>query len=146
MPSETFVHTATFGAPLTEAWVVLQQPETWASIGGVDSVTNAEHDSEGNLVAYRFSASVAGKRYPGHSTVELSRPPAHMVVKIDTSELLGSIGVRLGDSELGGWVEVDLTVRSRSLLSGMMFPLIAASIGSGFGDRVDAFAARLSST
>lgn len=143
--SQTFTHTAAFAGPVERAWVALQDASTWGSIGGVDQVHDAHHDPGGALLSYAFAATVAGRRYPGSARVVRSRPPEQMVVDIDTSELAGSISVHLRPSEHSGAITVVLAVRSKSLLSGMMFPVIAGAIGNGLGANVEAFALRLSS-
>ena len=145
MASQTFTHTATFTGPVERAWQALQDASTWGSIGGVDQVHDAHHGPDGALLSYAFAATVAGRRYPGSARVVGSRPPDQMVVDIDTSELAGSITVRLHPTAHSGAITVELAVRSKSLLSGMMFPLIAGAIGTGLGANVEAFASRLSS-
>lgn len=143
MATQTFSHSASFSGSVDEAWRTLQHASTWGLIGGVESVHNAHHGPTGDLLSYEFSATVAGKRYPGRARVITSNPPSSMAVEIDTSELTGTIGVELVPSDASGMLSVVLTVRSRSLLSGMMFPLIGAAIGSGLGANVDAIAARI---
>jgi hypothetical protein len=121
-------------------WNVLQDPSTWASIGGVDEVTDVSHVGE-NLARFSLAATVAGNRYPGQATVTSSEPPSSMSVEITTRDLIGLIDVRIG-----AHLDVTLHTRSRSLLTGMMFPMIAAAIGQGLPERVDALARKLSST
>lgn len=142
--SKTFSHTTVFSAPIDRAWKALQDASTWGSIGGVDHVHDAHHGPDGALLSYAFAATVGGSRYPGSARVVGSTPPDQMVVDIDTSELAGSITVRLRPTGHSGVITVELAVRSKSLLSGMMFPLIASAIGTGLGGNVEAFAARLS--
>jgi hypothetical protein len=141
--TQTFTHAAPFDGTIPQAWEALQNAETWGSIGGVDSIHDAHHDPGGNLLSYSFAAIVGGKRYPGRAKVTLSEEPHRMVVDIDTSELSGTITVALAPAPASGTVEVNLTVRSKGLLAGLMFPLIAGAIGSGLGGNVEAFATGL---
>lgn len=145
MASQTFTHTAAFTGTVGQAWIALQDASTWGSIGGVDQVHDAHHGPDDRLLSYGFIATVAGKRYAGSARVVESTPPDRMVVDIDTSELSGSITVHLRPAEHSGAISVELAVRSKSLLSGMMFPLIASAIGTGLGANVEAIAARISS-
>jgi hypothetical protein len=140
---QTFTHSAGFNASIDDAWQALQSAATWGSIGGVDGVSDAHHGPDGRLLSYSFAAVVAGKRYPGRARVITSQPPDHMIVDIDTSELAGTISVWLQPRPASGFITVELAVRSKGLLSGMMFPLIAGAIGSGLGGNVEAFASRL---
>jgi hypothetical protein len=140
--SQTFTHSAGFEGSVEDAWAILQDAPTWGSIGGVEAVSDAHHGPDGRLLSYSFSATVAGKRYPGRARVITSQPPDHMVVEIDTSELAGTISVWLRPEPTSGAITVELAVRSKGLLSGMMFPLIAGAIGSGLGGNVEAIAAR----
>ena len=66
-----------------------------------------------------------------------------MDLEISTSELLGTIAVRVAPSHAPDRLDVTLHVRSRSLIAGMMFTAIAGAIGNGFPERVEAFAAAL---
>jgi hypothetical protein len=141
--SQTFTHSTGFDGSVEQAWIALQQASTWGSIGGVDGVADAHHGPDGRLLSYSFSATVAGKRYPGRARVITSQPHDHMVVEIDTSELAGTISVWLRQEPSSGAITVELAVRSKGLLSGMMFPLISGAIGSGLGGNVEAFASRL---
>ncbi|MGF1668636.1 MAG: hypothetical protein ACFCVC_20420 [Acidimicrobiia bacterium] len=143
MAAQTFTHSAGFDGSVGDAWVAMQDADTWGSIGGVDGVSDAHHGPDGRLLSYSFSATVAGKRYPGRARVITSQPPDHMVVEIDTSELAGTISVWLRPEPTSGAITVELAVRSKGLLSGMMFPLISGAIGTGLGGNVEAFASRL---
>jgi hypothetical protein len=141
--SQTFSHTASFSAPTDQAWQSLQLGRTWGEIGGVDEVSDVTHDHDGNLTGYSFAASVAGRRYPGRAKVVQSDPTRRMVVQIETSELRGTITVSIEDTGHSGEITVDMTVASKSFLGSMMFPVIAASIGTGLRSNVEEFAAQL---
>ncbi len=141
---QIFLHVSDLPVPPDQAWLALQNPDTWAEIGGVHDVDGVSTDGNGNLAGFRFAASVAGRRYPGHARVVSSNRPRSMIVDIETSELTGSITVELATTDLPDCVQVELVVRPRSFLAGMMFSIIAGAIGDGFPERVEHFAAGLS--
>ena len=143
MAEHTFIHASSLPVAPEEAWGALQNPVTWASIGGVDAVGSATFDVDGNLSGFTFAATVAGRRYPGNASVASSTPPRSMTVDIDTSELLGRITVHLAPPSDPERVTVRLAVRSRSFMAGLMFSVVAGAIGNGFPQRVEAFSAGL---
>lgn len=143
MPSQRFEHRAVARTVPERAWRALQVPTTWEAVAGVEDVHDPVHDEHGILRAYRFTATAAGRRYPGRARTLVSEPLERMMVAIETSELDGSVDVRLDDADDGVGVGVTLLVRSKSLMAGMFFSTIARTIGSGLPASVDAFAARL---
>lgn len=140
---QTFLHSSDLLVAPEVAWGALQKPATWAEIGGVEAVDGAVYDADGNLTGFTFAATVGGRRYPGKAQVATSTPPHSMTVDIDTSELAGSITVDLAPPSDPDQVLVQLAVRPRSFLAGLMFSVIAAAIGNGFPERVEAFSAGL---
>lgn len=143
MPTQSFQATAVAPAPVETAWRALHLAETWEGIAGVEAVSDATHDAAGHLVAFGFSASVGGVRYPGRSTVTHLDEPTHMRLDLTTSEVVASIDVRLDGATAETTVTVELAVRSRSFLAGMFFPAIADSIGRGLPATTADFARRL---
>lgn len=143
VPEQTFLHVSDLVVPVDHAWSALQDPSTWAEIGGVDDIDGATFDDSGNLAGFRFAATVAGRQYPGHARVVSSRRPESMVVDIETRELSGSISVDLAPIDLPDQLSVQLSVSPRSFFAGMMFSVIAGAIGNGFPERVEHFAAGL---
>jgi uncharacterized protein YndB with AHSA1/START domain len=143
MPSQSFQASAISKASISQAWTALQRAETWEGIAGVDSVSNAVHDSEGGLTRFDVGATVAGRRYPGEAIVTHTEEPHRMAVDVTTSDLLGIVEVSLTPHDEGTNVSINLTVGSRSFLAGMFFPKVAAAIGSGMHDTVAGFAEHL---
>lgn len=145
VPSETFDHRVSINADRATAWAHLQEAETWEALAGIDRVHKVVHDADGQLVSYEFDAIAGGKSYPGVATVTARNNPERMVLHIESSEIDGSITTSLADDhplEL----HVVLQLRSKGLLSTMFFPVVAASVGSGFPKQVNEFAARISAT
>jgi hypothetical protein len=143
MPSQSFQSAARTAVPVDEAWTALQHPRVWEGIAGVDHVTDAEHDPDGNLTGFAFAAIVGRMRYPGTSQVTHRRPPAHMRLALDTAELVATIDVALAPYDRHTDLRIELAVRTKSLLAGMFFPAIADSIGRGLPQAADDLATRL---
>lgn len=131
-------------ASIERVWGSLDTPETWEAIGGVDRVFDPAVDDEGRLQGFSFETLAAGKRYVGLATPNRRDEGRLMSWRIESSEVRGVTTVELEPSDPGTSVTVTLEVESRSLLSGMFFPLIANAIGNGLPDAVDDFARGLS--
>lgn len=144
MADRIFSHAALVTAPPEIVWHELQHAETWAAIGGVDQVVDPRHDGGGLLLGYRFTANVGGRRFQGHAETVDATVLSSMTMAIFTPDVEGRIGVSLIPEELDTRLAVSLTARPRSVFAGVLFPVIAAAIGSGLPEQVDAFAARLS--
>jgi carbon monoxide dehydrogenase subunit G len=143
MPVRTFRHTATTNQPPDHAWKALQRAATWESVAGVDHVTEPSHRGDGTLIGFRFRATAAGQDFPGIASTTLVDPDARMVVTIETSDLDGMIDVQLSPNGSGSGVTVELTIRSKSILSGMFFSTIARVVEDGLDAQVQEFARRL---
>lgn len=144
VPNQHFEHSITIATDREIAWAHLQEARTWEALAGIDEVHNVKHDVDGQLVSYEFVAIAGGRRYPGLATVAERSRPDRLVLRIDSSEIDGSITVDFHeDSPLE--MRVALYLNSKGLLSTMFFPVVAASVGSGFPKQVDEFAARVSS-
>jgi hypothetical protein len=144
MADRSFSHAALVAAPQEIVWRELQHAETWAAIGGVDQVVDPRHDGGGLLLGYRFTANVGGRRFEGHAETVDATAPFSMTVVIFTPDVEGRIAVSLIPEELDTRMAVSLTARPRSVFAGVFFPMIAAAIGAGLPEQIDAFAARLS--
>ncbi|MEX1043126.1 MAG: hypothetical protein WD020_00650 [Acidimicrobiia bacterium] len=143
MAEQTFRATAVTTATPAEAWTSLQRPETWEGIAGVDDVTGATHTDDGQLAAFQFAVTVGGMKYRGKASVARTIQPEFMQLDLETSELIAVIEVALGPTESGTDVSIDLTVRTRSFLTGMFFSAIADAIGRGLPAATATFTGRL---
>jgi hypothetical protein len=143
VPTQSFHSAADSRASIDDAWSALQRAATWEGVAGVDDVTDATHDADGQLTGFGFAGTVSGLRYPGQAAIASANPPDDMRLELTTSEMSATIDLRLTASGDGTRVLVDLTVTSRSFLAGMFFPSIAAAIGRGLPTAVENFATRL---
>lgn len=142
MPSQTFTHREVAPISPAQAWAALQKVETWGEIGGVISVTDAVVDEAG-LSGYQFTAEAAGTRYHGRAQRLAAIPEGQMTMGIETEQLTGRISVTL--AEAGGGTAVGLTMEmsSRGMMTAMLFPVIAGSVGRGFPAVASRFVASL---
>jgi hypothetical protein len=144
VPSETFNHPTLTTADRLDVWDVLQKPEIWEGISGVDEVRDPIVDHNGSLRGFSFKSIVAGKTYIGTAVPSLREEGRIMGWDIETSDIAGTVTVGLTDADGGTMVDVTLLVSSRGTLSGVFFPLISSTIGGGFQATVEDFASRLS--
>jgi carbon monoxide dehydrogenase subunit G len=144
MAPDRFTHSATVNASAEHAWEVLQDPQTWGTIAGVERVYDARHTPDGVLRSYRFTVKAAGKSYEGIATTHDADRPSLMAVTIDTPEVMGTITVELTPSNPGGTdMTASLKMKPRGVLSVLVFPVIAMAVGSGFPRQIEEIAARM---
>jgi hypothetical protein len=141
VPSQTFSHKATADVPSERVWASLDLADTWASISGIDRVFDARVDDDGKLRGFRFDTVVGGKKYVGEATPNRREDGQAIGWNVRNSEVEGTLEVELSEVGEATQIYVELAVRSRSLLSGMFFPVIAGAIGNGLPRAVDEFAA-----
>ena len=141
MPRATFTHQATADAPIDEVWESLQLAETWADIGPVEQVSDEAVGPDGLLESFRWSTSVAMKRYPGTAQVISREVGEHMTLELDAREVAGTLETHLSANGQGTTVvTVTLEVVSRGTLSTLFFPVVSETIAKGLPDQVDRFA------
>jgi carbon monoxide dehydrogenase subunit G len=141
VPAQTFSHEAVADAPVEAVWAVLDQPDTWQSIGGVDRVFDPKIDEEGHLLGFSFDTIAAGRKYVGAASPQKRVEGKRMAWNIHNSEVRGVTSVTLNPRASGTVITVDLEVESVGLLSSMLFPIIAGAIDNGLSRAVDEFAA-----
>jgi len=144
MPRATFTHQATAAASSDAVWARLQDAETWANIGPVEDVRDPEVDDSGQLESFRWSTSVASKRYPGTARVTHAEPGERMTLDLDAREVAGSLETHLEPNGDGTTIiTVTLEVISRGTLSTLFFPIVSEAIAKGLPAQVDTFARSL---
>ena len=144
---DRFTHTVHVAAPPERAWAVLQEPETWGGIAGVEKVFDASHSPDGTLRSYRFLAEAGPKPYEGSAQTVEADAPTLMVVTVDTAEIEGTITTELQPSNPHGTdMTVSLKIRARGILSTMFLPIVSKAIGSGFSRQIDDIARRIEAT
>lgn len=147
MAPDRFTHTVHVDAALERAWAVLQEPETWGSIAGVERVYDASHSPDGTLRSYRFLAEAGMKPYEGSAQTIEADAPALMVVTVDAAEIEGTITTELRSSNPHGTeMTVSLKIRPRGILAALFFPVVSNAIGSGFPRQIDEIARHMEAT
>ncbi len=141
MPSATFSHTVLVEAHQLTAWNALQRPETWANIGPVSTVTNPAFAQDGTLVSFDWVADLGGKSYPGVAETTSYEKPRRFELTMDTSEIAGDVIATVIPDETGSSVTVEITFRTKGMLSAMFFPAIKQALSSGFPQQVEDLAA-----
>lgn len=145
MPKQTFLHSATTSASVNRVWDALQQPDTWATIGGVDRVTDPVIDDRGRLQGFSFHTSAGGMRFTGKATPHAYEEGRLMAWRVDNSEVRGLTTVTLSGSHGGTRIEVTIELEPVGMLASMFFPAVATAVGNGLAAAVDSFARGLGS-
>lgn len=144
MPRATFTNQATAQTSTSTVWKRLQDAETWANIGPVENVTDPVVDENGDLQSFRWSTSVARRRYPGTAKVTETDHNSRMKMSLDAREVYGTLETTLepngNDTTL---ITITLEVVARGTMSIMFFPMVSETISNGLPDQVAAFAASL---
>ena len=140
MPGDTFSHTADARAPIGDVWMALQEAETWAHIGPVNEVWDAEYDSD-RLVAYRWSADAAGRRWEGTARVIEAIEGKSTSLALESPELKGTLTTSLLESGEGTSITVTLEARAVGMLATLFWGVVKQALGSGLPHQVEQFAA-----
>ncbi|MDX2343343.1 MAG: SRPBCC family protein [Acidimicrobiia bacterium] len=144
MPRATFTHQATANAAIEEVWESLQEAETWANIGPVEDIEDSESDDEGQLQSFRWSTTVAMRRYPGTAKVVSVDLGSRMLLDLDAREIVGTLETHLAANGSGTTlVTVTLEVVSRGTISTLFFPVVSETIAKGLPVQVEHFAESL---
>lgn len=137
MPSATFSHTVTVDAPPSAAWAALQDPDTWSRIGPVSEVDNPSHHDDGTLASFDWFADIGGKRYRGEALGGDYEADRRFTMTLDTSELAGDVVATIDAADSGTDVTVEITFRTKGMLSAMFFPAIKQALASGFAQQIE---------
>ena len=144
MPSATFTHSATTTASVQEAWTALQDPATWLNISLVSSVSDPEYAEDGTLVRFNWVADIGGKAYPGVAESTTHTKQKSYGLTMDTSEMAGDVVATLAPTDIGTEVTVEITFRTKGMLSAMFFPAIKQALASGYPQQIDDLVASVS--
>jgi len=137
MPEATYTHGVVTTATVEQAWTALQDPGTWSNIGPVASVSDPEYADDGTLVRFNWVANIGGKAYPGVAQTTAYTKPDRFELTMDTSEIAGDIVARLAQADGGCDVTVEITFRTKGMLSAMFFPAIRQALGTGFPQQIE---------
>lgn len=119
----------------------LQNPGTWEGVGPIDEVWDAEHDDL-LLTSFRWRARAAGRTWDGTATRTDEESRSSMTLELDSPEVSGAITVSIVPDAGGSHLEVTIRARSKGLLSGMFWGIIADAIRTGLPRQVEDFGDR----
>lgn len=137
MPAATFTHSVAISASVDEAWGALQDPDTWSSIGPVASVSDPTYADDGTLISFHWVADLGGKAYPGVARTTTYTKPGRFELTMDTSEIAGDVIATLVPADNGCNVTVEITFRTKGMLSAMFFPAIKQALASGYPQQIE---------
>ena len=137
MPSATFSHTVSVDATPEQAWEALQDPNVWSKIGPVSDVTNPSYAADGTLTAFDWVADVGGKRYDGKAIGGDYTLNERFTMTLDTSEIAGDVLATIAPSNPATDVTIEITFRTKGMLSAMFFPAIKQALASGFPQQIE---------
>lgn len=142
MPSKAFTHTVDVGASPAEVWAALQQMETWAHLGPIESVDAEVRSEDGTLQSFRWFANAAGRTIEGTATTSDSIENERFSLDLDAGEVSGRLVTELAKGS-STQITVTLDITSKGPLVALFFPAIADAIGGGFPGQVEEMAAAL---
>jgi hypothetical protein len=145
MPLATFRHTAEAAAAPSDIWPTLQDAATWAAVGPISEVWDAEHDDEGALRSFRFRTEAGGRSWEGTARTVVAEAPEKMDLVLSTDEIRGRVGVELGLDGKRTLVSVRLEVEPAGMLATLFWSVVRQAISTGFKDGVEDLAAGLGS-
>ena len=143
MPSETFSHTVDIDVPTARAWAALQDPDIWSSIGPVSSVSNPVYRDDGTLASFDWIADIGGKKYDGAAIGGDYVINERYTLTLDTSEIAGDVVASFDGTADTTSVTIEITFRTKGMLSAMFFPAIKQALSSGFPGQVEDIAASI---
>jgi hypothetical protein len=137
MPAATFTHSVTTRSTVDDAWAALQEPQTWSNIGPVASVSDPRYTDDGVLTTFNWVADIGGKKYDGVATTTFYSAPERFELTMDTSELAGDVVATIEPGNPGCTVTVEITFRTKGILSAMFFPAIKQALATGFPRQIE---------
>lgn len=143
MPSATFSHTVSVDAPPSEAWAKLQDPDTWERIGPVSDVENPTYHDDGTLAGFDWAADIGGKRYAGKANGGDYEIDRRFTMTLDTSEIAGDVVATIDAGNPDTSITVEITFRTKGMLSAMFFPAIKQALASGYPQQIEDLASGL---
>lgn len=144
MPSATFSHTVAVDATTSVAWAALQNPVTWSNIGPVSNVSNPSFHDDGTLAGFDWVADLGGKKYDGKAVGGPYDLNERFTMTLDTSEIAGDVVAIISPSNPATNVTVEITFRTKGMLSAMFFPAIKQALASGFPQQIEDLASAIS--
>jgi hypothetical protein len=141
MAQATFTHTVDVTVSNQEAWDALQNYQTWGNIGPVSNVSNPVNQPDGVLKSFDWVAMVGSKAYDGKAWVTGYDKISRYELTMDSSEIAGDVVATITPVDDTCDVTIEITFRTKGMLSAMFFPAIKSALASGFPQQVEDLAA-----
>jgi hypothetical protein len=103
----------------------------------VASVSDPIYADDGTLTAFSWVADIGGKKYDGDATTTTYEIPNTFELTMDTSEIAGDVVATLTSVDEGCEVTIEITFRTKGMLSAMFFPAIKAALASGYPQQIE---------
>jgi len=118
---------AQYDAPQDAVWSVLQQPEVWQALTGVDEVTGVEMNGD-QLAAIQWRSKIGPRNVTGETRIEASSPPDLMTMVVDGGDVIALTTATLTD--LGGstGIEVVGNLEAKGFMAHLILPVVSESI------------------
>ena len=88
-------------------------------------------------------ADVGGKKYHGEATGGDYTLNERYTMTLDTSEIAGDVIAAIDGGNPSSDVTIEITFRTKGMLSAMFFPAIKQALSSGFSQQVEDIAAAI---
>ncbi|NNC74503.1 MAG: SRPBCC family protein [Acidimicrobiia bacterium] len=144
MPAEFFSHQVSIPRDTAHVWAQLNEAETWAHIGPVESVSDPVYDDNG-LASFQWSTSVGPRSFKGTAVRNRFEELEKLGFALDAGEMTGFISTELDGDDEATELVVTLNIEAKGLLSSMFFSVIRDAVGRGLPSQVDGFATRIGS-
>ena len=135
MPRAQFAHRVVISVPPAAVWAALQEPGTWAHVGPVREVWDAEFEDD-VLIGYRWSAQAGPRAIEGRAVTRQARAPELMVIDLEAGEVRGMITAELEPEAGGTAIAVQISLETAGLLASLFWGPLTAVLESGFPQQV----------
>jgi hypothetical protein len=144
VPSQTLTHSAVTAAERAQVWDELGLAETWENIIGIERVVEPHYDEDGQLQSFGFETTIGGRPYRGSARMSERVEGERLAWSIQSPDVTGAIKVDLFDNNGGTLITIALTLTMDGFLAAVLFPVVVQSLGRGFPQAVEDFAASFS--
>lgn len=106
---------------------MLQQPDVWQVLTGVDEVVGVEMNGD-QLAAIQWRSKIGPRNVKGETRVEASSPPDLMSMVVDGGEVLALTTATLKDLDGRTVVEVVGNLEAKGLMAHLILPIVTETI------------------
>ncbi len=107
-------------------------------------MTNPSYHDDGTLAGFDWVADIGGKRYDGSAEGGDYVLNERFTMTLDTSEIAGDVLATLTEGNPSTGITVEITFRTKGMLSAMFFPAIRKALESGYPQQIEDLASAVS--